>query len=273
MQKITRKSLLYKSNVEYGNWTINHVSGCMHGCKFPCYAYMLSKRFGRTKDYNDWRKPKLVANALQILEKEIKRYGKELDLVHLCFMTDPFMYDSEKEALVPEVLDMTLKIIKRLNREGIRVTTLTKGVYPDNLLSRQLMPDNEYGITLVSLQEKFRKEFEPFSASYQKRIQYLKNLYDSGAKTWISIEPYPTPNLDPGSVNIVKLLERVSFVDKIIFGKMNYNIDVSKFKSNNNFYKTKAGEVINFCKKNNIQYHIKAGTPYSSKDTESIFQN
>ena len=35
LQTITRKSLLYKTGVEYGNWTINHVEGCMHGCKFP----------------------------------------------------------------------------------------------------------------------------------------------------------------------------------------------------------------------------------------------
>ena len=33
-----RKSLIYKTAVEYGDYTLNHVTGCSHGCKYPCYA-------------------------------------------------------------------------------------------------------------------------------------------------------------------------------------------------------------------------------------------
>lgn len=32
MKTIERKTLLYKTNVEYGDYTINHVLGCSHGC-------------------------------------------------------------------------------------------------------------------------------------------------------------------------------------------------------------------------------------------------
>lgn len=35
MKTITRKTLLYKTGVEYGDYTLNHVLGCSHGCKFP----------------------------------------------------------------------------------------------------------------------------------------------------------------------------------------------------------------------------------------------
>ena len=31
-----RKSMLYKTGVEYGDYTMNHVQGCSHGCKYPC---------------------------------------------------------------------------------------------------------------------------------------------------------------------------------------------------------------------------------------------
>ncbi|MHA2376702.1 MAG: hypothetical protein ACXAB9_11085 [Candidatus Thorarchaeota archaeon] len=165
-----RKSLLYKTKVEYGNWTINHVVGCMHGCKFPCYAYMMSKRFGRVKCYEDWVKPKIVANALEILEKEIPRCKGKIDFVHLSFMTDPFMYDSRTANLIPEIKDLTLKIVERLNRENIRVTVLTKGFYPDEILSESFLKNNEYGITLVSLSDTFRQQFEPFSAPYLKNF-------------------------------------------------------------------------------------------------------
>jgi DNA repair photolyase len=160
-------------------------------------------------------------------------------------------------------------LIQKITRKSLLYKS---NVEYGNLLSEELLPTNEYGITLVSLQEEFREKFEPFSVPYDRRIKSLKNLHNSGAKTWVSMEPYPTPNLDPGSVNVKRLLESVSFVDKIIFGRMNYNVNVAKFKSSSDFYKAKAGEVINFCKTNNIQYHIKAGTPHSTRDTESIFQ-
>jgi len=67
---VQRKSLLYKTKVEYGDWTINHVIGCMHGCNFPCYAMMMARKFGWVKDYDDWRKPRIAVNAMEILEKK-----------------------------------------------------------------------------------------------------------------------------------------------------------------------------------------------------------
>ena len=73
MKTIERKTMLYKTGVEYGDYTINHVQGCAHGCKFPCYAMMMAKRFGKAKTYEEWCEPKLVSNALEILDKEIPK--------------------------------------------------------------------------------------------------------------------------------------------------------------------------------------------------------
>ena len=33
---IERKTMLYKTGVEYGDYTMNHIQGCAHGCKYPC---------------------------------------------------------------------------------------------------------------------------------------------------------------------------------------------------------------------------------------------
>jgi len=190
------------------------------------------------------------------------------------------MYDYEKQDLVPEIKSMTLKIIEKLNKEGIKVTTLTKGIYPDEILDTdKFSPENEYGITLVSLNDEFKKEFEPFSAPYEARIDSLKRLSDNGLETWVSIEPYPTPCLDKQAGNILNLLEKISFVDKIIFGKLNYRrlseakINSGKiWRNNNDFYKAMAHEVISYCRKNNIKYHIKLGTPLSESKTTNIFE-
>ncbi|MEW6109237.1 MAG: hypothetical protein AB1632_08770 [Nitrospirota bacterium] len=117
---------------------------------------------------------------------------------------------------------------------------------------------NEYGITLVSLSETFRKDFEPNSAKFKDRIDALKYLYKKGFKTWVSMEPYPTPNII--KQDLMEILETVSFVDKIVFGRLNYNVKSSEFKFPKEFYNSLALTVIKFCRKNRIDCHIKQGT-------------
>ena len=266
MKKITKNSLLYKSGVEYADFCINHVQGCAHGCNYPCYAMMMAKRFGKIKHYKEWIKPAIVSNALELLDKEIPKYKNQIKFVHLSFMTDPFMRG------YPEVSRLTLKIIEKLNKNGIKSTVLTKGVYPKVLTNKKKYGGNNiYGITLVSLDSKFKKEFEPFSAPFEMRINALKRLHDAGLKTWISMEPYPTPNLVEQDLS--KILRRVSFADRIIFGKLNYNVRAGQFKDNVEFYENCAKTVINFCKKNGIEYHIKYGTRQKyNRKTENLLR-
>ena len=252
MEKIKRKTMLYKTGVEYGDYTINHVQGCAHGCKFPCYAMMMAKRFGTAKTYEEWCVPKLAENALEILDKEIPKLKDKIKSVQLCFSTDPFMYGYD------EVSRMSIEIIKKLNGAGIKCTALTKGMLPIELA--QLSPENEYGITLVSLDEGFRKEMEPNTAPYKERIAALRALHDAGCKTWVSIEPYPTPNFIEQDLN--KILEAISFCDKIIFGRLNYNKKVSEYKDHKAYFNELAERVIAYCEANDKHYHIKDGTIY-----------
>jgi hypothetical protein len=72
------------------------------------------------------------------------------------------------------------------------------------------------------------------------------------------MEPYPTPNFIEQDLS--EILDAVSFVDKIIFGRLNYNAKASEFKYAKEFYNSLACSVIKFCKKNRINYHIKSGT-------------
>ena len=253
MKKIIRKILLYKSAVEYADYAINHAEGCSHGCTYPCYAMMMKKRCGVVKTYKDWLTPKIVGNALELLDKEIPKYKKDIKFVYLCFTTDPFMYKQE------EVIDLSLKIIERLNKDKIKTISISKGIYPKELVKNEIYgTNNEYGSTVVSLSEDFRKKHEPFAAPIKNRIESLKFLHDNGFKTWISMEPYPTPNFI--QQDIKKILEEVSFVDKIVFGKWNYSGVTSHFKDYKKFYNESSYKVIEFCKENGIEYHIKEGT-------------
>ena len=250
MEKTSRSSLLYKTGVEYGDYTINHIQGCAHGCKYPCYAMMMARRFGTAKTYNEWCNPKIVENSLAILDREIPKLKSKIKSVQLCFTTDPFMYGFD------EVSQMSIAIIRKLNTNGIKCTALTKGVLPLELSG--FSKENEYGITLVSLSEDFRRLMEPNTAPFSERISALKALHDAGCKTWVSIEPYPTPNII--EQNLGSILDAVGFVDKIIFGRMHYNKRISEYKSYKDYYNTLAKEVIDYCSLNNKIFHIKKGT-------------
>lgn len=250
LKYMERKSMLYKTGVEYGDYTMNHVQGCSHGCKYPCYAFLMAKRFGKVYSYEEWCSPVLVSNTLELLDKEIPRLKSKIQSVQLCFTTDPFMYG------YPEITEMSLKAIRKLNSNGIKCTALTKGLLPIELAT--FSEKNEYGITFISLDESYRTRMEPGAAPYRERLAALKALHDAGCKTWVSIEPYPTPNLI--EQNLTELLDAVSFTDKIIFGRTNYNKEISSYKDHKDFYNKCAEQVIAYCKKHNIAYHIKNGT-------------
>ena len=250
MNEIKRKSMLYQTGVEYGDYTMNHVQGCAHGCKYPCYAFLMKKRFGKVKTYEEWIEPVLVSNTLELLDKEIPKLKDKIESVQLCFSTDPFMNG------YPEVTEMSMQAIRKLNAAGIKCVTLTKGILPLELA--QLSKENEHGITLISLDEAYRERMEPGAASYRDRLAALRALHDAGCHTWVSIEPYPTPNLI--QQDLLAILNAVDFVDKIIFGRTNYCKEVTAYKEHKQFYNQQAERVIAFCQEHGIQYHIKEKT-------------
>ena len=143
-----RKSLIYKTGVEYGDYTLNHVEGCSHGCKYPCYAFLMKKRFGKVKDYSEWLEPCIVENTLDLLGKELPKYRNKINILHLCFTTDPFMYKR------PDIQTLSLEVLRRANAANVRCSVLTKGILPTELAELPLR--NEYGITVVSLSEAFK---------------------------------------------------------------------------------------------------------------------
>ena len=197
MKTIKRKSMLYQTGVEYGDYTMNHVQGCAHGCKYPCYAFLMKKRFGQIKDYESWLEPVLVSNTLELLDKEIPRLRDKIQSVQLCFTTDPFM-------------------------------------------------------------EGYREQMEPGAVPCADRLAALRALHEVGCKTWVSIEPYPTPNMI--EQNLREILEAVAFTDRIIFGRTNYSKTANAYEGQRHFYNECAAEVTVFCQERGIDYHIKEKT-------------
>lgn len=170
MELIKRKTLLYKTGVEYGEYAINHVLGCSHGCKYPCYAYLQKNRFGSVKGHEDWCQPRLVENAVELLESELERKRDKIKKVQLCFATDPFMMGKYQK----EISDLSLDLIRICNDHDISCSVLTKGIIPTDI--RYLSKNNDLGITCVSLNEDFREKYEPGAAPVICRLTRLKRL-------------------------------------------------------------------------------------------------
>ena len=256
---IERKSLIYETKVEYAKYAINHILGCKHSCSY-CYAYKNCRRWGQVKDREDWEDFKIVKNALAILKEELPKWKEKIgeDFIHLCFTTDPFMYDRENNNLFSAVEISSLHIIKLINDHGLKVETLTKGYYPKAIVDFNLSKANSYGITLTSLNEQFRIKHECGSANYRMKISSLKMLHYYGLKTWVSIEPYPTPNIL--EQDLQELLNSIAFVDRIVFGKMNYVPEATNYPQAKEFYNRCVLEVVDFCEGLGKEYYIKKGT-------------
>jgi len=244
MERITRKTLLYKSGL--GFMCVNHAQGCSHGCLYPCYAYAMARSYGRAASLEEWRSPKLVENAADILAGELKRKRVKPERVHLCLTTDPFMVG------YPEVGAMSLELIALLNSFGVGASVLTKGELPEELADERAYPgDNVYGISAVSLDEDFRQRWEPGAAPYARRIASLERLHDRGRRTLAHIEPYPAPNIFRQEIK--PLLDAVGFVDRIFFGGWNYNSLAGRYPALREFYAGEAEIVARFCAERGIE--------------------
>lgn len=247
---IERRTMLYQTKVEYGDWAMNHVQGCAHGCQYPCFAFLMARRFGRVKTYDEWLHPFIVDNTLDLLRKELPKHRNVIRQVQLCFTTDPFMEG------YPEVGKMSVEAIGLINGYGIPCVVLTKGKLPASLVT--LSKVNQYGITLVSLDEGFREQMEPGAAPLSERLAALKALHDAGCKTWVSMEPYPTPNVCKQELQ--PILDAVSFVDRIVFGRVHYDKRTSMYEDLDAFYRGAAEQVREFCAEKGIDCYIKKGT-------------
>jgi len=205
----------------------NMAYGCINKCDY-CYIPYIKK--------GEIRFPK--QSPLELVKKQLEN-GLKPEGVFLCFFTDPFIKPN---------LNVTKELVDFLISKKIPMATLSK---VDALLS-----DYKYmriGMTIVS-DDEFSKKFEPNATLPSKRIQILKMAHDYGFYTWVSIEPYPTPNKFEQS--LVKLLSKINFVDFMIFGKWNYD----KTTNDKEFYKKMVIIFKRYCEETGIRYFIKKDT-------------
>lgn len=132
-----------------------------------------------------------------------------------------------------------------------------KGVLPSELALLPKANLNVYGISSTSTNEQYRELMEPGAVNYPQRLTALKYFHDKGTKTWVTLEPYPTPNVFDQDLS--QVLEKITFVDRIVFGNTHCDKRTTAFVEHEDTYRTSAEKVKAFCGKHKIECHIKKG--------------
>ncbi len=187
-----------------------------------------------------WMRPMIFVGAPEMVAKEIKRL-EDIKSVEMCFTTDPFMHGN------PEMIVTSNALIDLFRNNGIGVTILTKGDLDDAVECRGVW----YGITLISLSEDFRRQWEPHAAPLTNRITALERKHEHGLDTWASIEPFPPENLATDSIE--EIVEELDFVNKLILGRWNY----AGF-NDQEYYRSIALRFMDACRSHNIECKVKA---------------
>jgi len=116
---------------------------------------------------------------------------------------------------------------------------------------------SRHGMTIVSLDHEFWREFEPNALEPWKRVTVLENCKADKEYAWASMEPYP-----PSAIykqKLEDLLEALNFVDLIVFGKWNYDPRAYTEEARRE-YAVNVEVLTDFCKSNNIRLHVKSDT-------------
>jgi DNA repair photolyase len=210
----------------------NVAYGCLNDCSY-CYIPYTQK--------GEMRRPK--ESTVNLVSDQLKK-GMKPEGVFFSFSTDP---------LLPLNYDDTRLTIDLLIRHGISPQNITVLSKRGTIYELDIM----WGATIVSLDEGFRRREEPNAWDIWDRIKALKMAKEHGCKTWVSMEPYPCPEIF--KQELVPIVEAVNFVDFIIFGKWNYD-KRSSTKEAAWFYKDAIVDFKEVCKKYGIRHHIKTKT-------------
>lgn len=189
IREIEVKSVLTKSNLPVGDYSVNPYVGCTHACRY-CYASFMKRFTGHTEPWGEF----LDVKFWPPLRNPEKYRGKEL---FFGSVTDPYLPREE-------ICRRTRALLEQLRGSGIRLSIQTKSdlVLRDIDLIRTF-PEARVGFSVNTLDEGFKDDMDQ-AVSIARRLAAMKTLHDAGIRTTCFISP-----IFPGITDVPAIIERV----------------------------------------------------------------
>ncbi len=233
---------------EYSPLAANLYEGCDHGCVY-CYVPRILR-----KDREAFRltvNPK--KNIIERLKGQVSKWKGPRDQVLLCFTGDPYCHAEMKERITRQALRILLE-------GGFPVAVLTKGgsrCLRDLDIFQQYKDQIKVGATLTFISGREARQFEPYSAGPEDRMQTLYNLHQNGVRTWASFEPVISPDQTIELIN-----QTMDYVDEYKIGKINQFKDFDKHIPWNTFLQ----EVVDILRMREKNFYVKEDLRNQARD-------
>ncbi len=191
-------SVLNRSGIPVVDYAVNPYVGCAHACAY-CYAIFMRRFTGHEEEWGSFVDVKI--NAPEILARQLGRakWGR----ITVGTVTDPYQ-PSERSCQV------TRRCLEVLATSTFPVSLLTKSplvVRDVDVIGR--IPELEVGLTLTTLDDGLRAQFEPGSPPVEERLRALRKLADAGVRTWAFCGPL-LPGLSDSGEHLDRLFEKLA---------------------------------------------------------------
>jgi len=156
--------------------TFNITNGCIFDCTY-CYARGYSQAPRKGEVY-------LYANLPDLLREELARKRVVPQWVILNTSSDCFQHH-------PDILNITYEVIRILVDRGIGISFLTKGLIPNRFFDLlRISPEKILTqIGVVSLSERYWKEYESGTPSPEERLENVQRLKENRILPEVRIDP------------------------------------------------------------------------------------
>lgn len=187
--QVQTKSIMTKSSLPVGGYSVNPYVGCPHGCKY-CYASFMKRFTGHTEPWGTFVDAKYWPEI-----KNPKKYRGQR--VVIGSVTDGYNQAEEQ-------FGRTRALLEQLKDSGAKLMICTKS----DLVLRDLdllktMPDVTVSWSINTLDEQFKDDMDD-AVSIERRLDAMKQVYDAGIRTVCFVSP-----IFPGITDALAILKRV----------------------------------------------------------------
>ena len=233
ISEIEVQSVMTKSSLPVGGFSVNPYVGCPHACKY-CYASFMKRFTGHTEPW-----------------------GTFLDVKHWKPIANPHKYDGQR-IVIGSVTDgynpyeeefcRTRRLLEELKGTNAEIMICTKS----DLVLRDLdllkkFPKVTVSWSINTLDEQFRMDMDR-AVSIERRIKAMKKVYEAGIRTVCFVSP-----IFPGITDVKSIIGRVrDFADLIWLENLNLR---GQFK----------GTIMSYIKDNHPDVHALYDEIYNKK--------